>query len=73
LTETKKRKIKEIMPRKIKFSRYAREIKVKGQFRGEPNEVKTRMSKGEFEKRQTTFNTFLSDEMGGYEYNDFVD
>jgi|SRR6185436_3315891 len=61
------------MPRKIKLLRYARDIKIRGQFKGEPDEVRTRMSKREFEKRQLDFNSFYSNEMGGYDYLDFVE
>jgi hypothetical protein len=64
------------MAKKIKLSRYAREIKVRGQFRGEPDEIKTRMSKGTYEKKAELFDDpdfGMSAELGGYEYRDFVE
>lgn len=62
------------MPRKIKLSRYAREIKVKGTFKGEPEEVKTRLSKGEFEKRREYYEDYEEGaRLGGYEYRDYVE
>lgn len=61
------------MPKNPKLKRYAEQIKVKGQFKGEPDEVRTRLSKREFEKRQNHFNTFYSDELGGFDYLEFVE
>ena len=57
------------MPRPIKLLRKAQEIKVKGQFKGEPDEVKTRMTKREFEKRRELFN----EEHLWSDYLDFVE
>src|SRR5436305_3214021 len=59
--------------KKPKLKRYAEEIKVRGQFKGEPDEVRTRMSKRTFEAKQSEFNTFMSEDLGGYDYLDFVE
>lgn len=61
------------MPKKNKLLKQAREIKVKGEFKGQPDEVRTRLSKAEFEKRRVNFNLFQADNLGGYDYLDFVE
>jgi len=54
-------------PKKVKLTHYARTIKIEGE------EVRTRLTKREFAERKEIFEMFYSEDLGGYDYLEFVE
>ena len=58
------------MARKPQLSRYARTIQVQGYYKGSPDEVYTRLSKREYEKRREAFDDSPPDHLAGFDYDE---
>ena len=61
------------MARKPKLSRYARTIQVRGYYKGSPDEVYTRLSKREYEKRREHFEDSPPDHLAGFDYDEWTE
>ncbi len=61
------------MARKPQLSRYARTITVRGYYKGSPDEVYTRLSKREYEKRREAFDDSPPDHLAGFDYDEWVE
>lgn len=61
------------MPKKYQPRKYARLLKVKGQFKGEPDEVYTRHSKKEFELRREAFGENAAEHLQNYDYLEWTE
>lgn len=59
--------------RKPRLSRQARNIKVRGDFPGEPLEVYTRLSKREYEARREIFDDSPPDHLASFYYDEWVE
>ena len=59
--------------RKPKLTRYARTIKIPGEIPGQPDEVYTRLPKGEYVVRREIFDDSPPDHLAGFSYDEWVE